>query len=233
MFLRITTALASALLILCSTSATNTINTEAPDLVGRDSATVALTNIAEETITAVHVPTDAAVSFSLIDLPPSVRAVKPPVKPVEVVPEEIPVEVIPTPPVQTPPPAIPAPPVAPPLAPPAPAGPEVRYINVALAGGQDVIDWEAGPVLFPLPGNFPPYIAEHDFAGGWARFGTLSAGMQVNMSGLVTGTYTVGQIINVPKGGSTAEFSAFATMPKVMLQTCIPGTSRMIVVGLY
>jgi hypothetical protein len=70
-------------------------------------------------------------------------------------------------------------------------------------------------------------------AGGWARFGTLSAGMKVSMSGLVTGTYTVGKTINVPKGGSTNEFAAFGVMPKVLLQTCIPGTKRMIVVGLY
>jgi hypothetical protein len=69
--------------------------------------------------------------------------------------------------------------------------------------------------------------------GGWQRFGTLKKGMTVRLSGLVTGTYTVGQIINVPKGGSTDEFRQFKTMPTVLLQTCVPGTSRMIVVGLY
>lgn len=118
------------------------------------------------------------------------------------------------------------------VAPPAPVV-ETRYVYVGLAGGQDVVDLERGPVLFPLPAGFPPYIAEHDIAGGWARFGTLKAGMKVTISGLVNGTYTVGQIITVPKRGSTDEFHAFAATPKVMLQTCIPGTNRMIVVGLY
>jgi len=111
--------------------------------------------------------------------------------------------------------------------------PETRYVNVALAGGQSVVDQGRGPVLFPLGDGFPPYIAEHDMTGGWARFGTLRAGMKVNLSGLVTGSYTVGQIITVPKKSNTNELKAFTQMPKVMLQTCIPGTSQMIVVGLY
>lgn len=116
---------------------------------------------------------------------------------------------------------------------PAPVQPAVdRVIHVALAGGQDVVDMGAGPVLFPLPGGWPPYVAEHDSHGGWARFGTLSHGMTVTMTGLVTGTYTVGEIINVPRGGTASDLH-FTNMPKVMLQTCIPGTDRMVVVGLY
>lgn len=107
-----------------------------------------------------------------------------------------------------------------------------RVINVGYAGGQDVVDMGVGPVLFPLPGNWPPYVAEHDFYGGWDRIGTLAPGMTVTMTGLVSGTYTVGEIINVPRGGRTSDL-VFSVMPKVMLQTCIPGTSLMVVVGLY
>jgi hypothetical protein len=116
-----------------------------------------------------------------------------------------------------------------------PVAPAVdREVYVGLAGGQSIVDLGRGPVLFPLTGGvFPPYVAEHDFMGGWQRFGTLKKGMTVRMSGLVTGTYTVGKIINVPKGGSTDEFRQFNTMPKVLLQTCVPRTNRMIVVGLY
>lgn len=114
-----------------------------------------------------------------------------------------------------------------------PQGPETRFVHVGLAGGQSVVDLGRGPVLFPIPAGFPPYVAEHDSMGGWARFGTLRSGMKVNMSGLVGGSYTVGQIITVPKGGNTDEFRKFAVMPKVLLQTCIPGTKKMVVVGLY
>lgn len=115
----------------------------------------------------------------------------------------------------------------------APAAPAARSVYVGLAGGQGVVDQQRGPVLFPIPAGFPPYVVEHDTAGGWARFGTLRSGMTVKMSGLVTGTYTVGQSITVPKYGTTDEFRKFAVMPKVLLQTCIPGTNKMVVVGLY
>lgn len=115
----------------------------------------------------------------------------------------------------------------------APPAPVNRSVYVGLSGGQSVVDLERGPVLFPIPAGFPPYVVEHDITGGWARFGSLRSGMTVRMSGLVTGTYTVGQIITVPKYGTTDEFSKFAVMPKVLLQTCIPGTNKMVVVGLY
>lgn len=116
---------------------------------------------------------------------------------------------------------------------PDPAQPVVdRVIHVGLAGGQDVVDMGAGPVLFPLPAGWPPYVAEHDYHGGWQRFGTLSHGMTVAMTGLVSGTYTVGEIINVPRGGTVSDLR-FSSMPKVLLQTCIPGTNLMVVVGLY
>lgn len=110
---------------------------------------------------------------------------------------------------------------------------ELRDVHVVIEGGQDVVDLGGGPVLFSLPEGYPPYIVEHDLYGGWERFGSLEKGMGVRMSGLVTGTYTVGQIINVPSSGTTSEFNAFTKEPKVMLQTCITGTDRMIIVGLY
>lgn len=128
--------------------------------------------------------------------------------------------------------------VAPAVAPVTPAAPSPssnhRTIHVGLTGFQDVVDMEAGPVLWPLPaGWFPTYVVEHDLAGGWARFGSLRAGMTVTMTGLVGGTYTVGQSIVVPKNTDSDSLMAFATEPKVMLQTCIPGTNTMLVVGLY
>jgi hypothetical protein len=120
-----------------------------------------------------------------------------------------------------------------PIPAPSVTGQPSREISVELAGGQDVVDLGRGPVLFSLPDGFPPYIVEHDLYGGTEQFGTLREGMTVKMSGLVSGTYTVGQIINVPNTGTTKEFKAYKTMPKVMLQTCITGTDRMIIVGLY
>lgn len=130
----------------------------------------------------------------------------------------------------------PSPPVTPSAVPVEPTpviGPVSREVLVELAGGQAAADLGRGPVLFSLPAGFPPYVVEHDLYGGWERFGTLEAGMVVRMSGLVSGTYTVGQILNVPNTGTTDEFKAFKKKPKVMLQTCITGTDRMIIVGLY
>lgn len=226
MLLRTTTAIVSALVILFSTPVPAGDMTAASDVAQRASITATLER------PVVTVSPDADISFQLIAVPPSVRAEKP----VEVAPE--PEKVVETP-VAPPAPSVPTPipnpnPVAETPAPtPQPPAVETRVVNVALAGGQNVVDLGAGPVLYTLPAGWPPYVVEHDFTGGWARFGSLSPGMQVTMTGLVTGTYTVGQIINVPKGGSTAEFRQFAVMPKVLLQTCIPGTDRMIVVGLY
>lgn len=177
----------------------------------------------------LSVSKDIQLTFDRIAVPTPVRVEKP-VTPPEAV-EEPTSSNSPNVVVSPPPATSPAPAVAPVEL--TPSLPAARVIHVALAGGQDVVDWQAGPVLFPLAG-WPPYVAEHDFAGGWARFGSLSVGMNVTMTGLVTGTYTVGKIINVPRGGSTADLYEFQNqMPKVMLQTCIPGTNRMMVVGLY
>lgn len=217
------TVIATALLVLLSAPVVE--NTVASN------SEIKTTSVARELSPlerVVEVPEDASSDFNFIDLPPSVQKVEPvEVKPA---PEEKSENVTPAIETQAVESAQPAPVAAPE---PAPAAPATRYVNVALSGGQNVVDMGAGPVLFPLGGNFPTYVAEHDYAGGWDRFGTLSPGMSVTMTGLVTGTYTVGQIINVPKGANTDSFAAFGTMPTVLLQTCVPGTDRMIVVGLY
>lgn len=206
---------------LSSVNATSEITTETPDKI--------ISAAAEARIPFAESKVETIAS------PPAAKSVTPVAEPVAPVVAPKPVAVAPIAPVQA---------VAPVKAPPAPvkaapapvakAAPAVsREVYVGLAGGQSVVDLQRGPVLFPLPAGFPPYVAEHDSAGGWARFGTLRAGMTVRMSGLVTGTYTVGQIINVSKPATTNEFSKFNVMPKVLLQTCVPGTNRMIVVGLY
>lgn len=113
---------------------------------------------------------------------------------------------------------------------PAPVAAAGRTIHVGISGGQSTIDSCRGPVLYTPAGM--NYVAEHENCGGWDRIGTLQQGMTVTMSGLVSGTYTVGGIINVAKG---ADSSALAPLmgASVMLQTCIPGTNMMVVVGLY
>lgn len=184
-----------------------------------------------DTVTAIPTATPSAAPVATAEAPAEAPA------PVEAEPETV--VAAPVAPVKEDAPAKAAPAQAAPAeAPvqvaPVQAAPAVsREVYVGLAGGQAVVDQGRGPVLFPLPAGFPPYVAEHDALGGWARFGTLSPGMTVRMSGLVTGTYTVGQIINVPKHGTTDDLRQFRAIPRVMLQTCVPGTSRMIVVGLY
>lgn len=118
----------------------------------------------------------------------------------------------------------PAPPIVP-----QPVIPSGVNIHVGVAGNQATIDSCIGPVLFT--GAPYPYVAEHDSCGGWARFGSLSPGMQVNLTGLLNGSYTVGNVIRIPQG-SMSDVLAPLGSPKVVLQTCIPGTSDMIAVGL-
>lgn len=224
MLVRNISAVASILLIFAS----------APVFENTAESTSVKSSIASQTNTqpVITVPEDTVSDFAMVDLPPTVRTIPviksaPPVTaPIQTPAPEIPPAPNPVP--TQPPTPTPMPPVAP-----APVAPDVRYIHVGLSGGQETLDLGRGPVLYSEFSPFGPYVAEHDFAGGWERFGTLSAGMTVTMTGLVNGTYTVGQIINVPKGGTTDELLAFGEMPKVFLQTCIPGTTRMIVVGLY
>jgi hypothetical protein len=107
-----------------------------------------------------------------------------------------------------------------------------RQIYVGLSGGQSTIDLCQGPVLFQGSGLPYPYIAEHENCGGWWRIGSLQVGNQVNLSGLVAGTYTVGQVLSVNKFDTT-DVLVFSSQPRAILQTCIPGTNQMLVFGLY
>lgn len=123
------------------------------------------------------------------------------------------------------------PPPAPELRPAPVIAPTITQINVGIAGGQSAVDLCQGPVLYSPAGSYI-YVAEHDSCGGWARFGGLSMGQKVTMTGLVNGTYSVGNIITVPQGASSDSLAPLGNV-SVVLQTCIPGTTMMRVVGLY
>jgi hypothetical protein len=101
---------------------------------------------------------------------------------------------------------------------------------VELVGGQTETDWCIGPVLF----RYESYtmVVEHDRCGGWARFGSITPGMKVNLSGVIKGSYTVGEIITIPQINKLDDMR-FQKRPVVYLQTCIPGTNRSVVIGLY
>jgi hypothetical protein len=105
-----------------------------------------------------------------------------------------------------------------------------RNIHVELVGGQVETDWCIGPVLF----QYESYtmVVEHDRCGGWARFGSITTGMKVNLSGVINGSYTVGEIITIPQINKLDDMR-FQKRPTVYLQTCIPGTSKSVVIGLY
>ena len=135
-------------------------------------------------------------------------------------------------PVATPapaPPPAPAPvPAAAPAAAPAPA---VRTIYVAGSGGQAAVDSCIGPIHFTPTDAYSLFITEHDFCGGWARFSGIGVGETVNIVGY--GTYTVTARGQVPQGGTTNNVAAvFGGFPRAILQTCIPGTNQMLVIGL-
>lgn len=114
---------------------------------------------------------------------------------------------------------------------PAPAAPPAgRVITLAGAGGQGMVDRCIGPVHFtPVVESYS--ITEHDFCGGWARFSGIQVGETVTVTGL--GTYTVTGRGVVPNPGTMANLSAvLGRTPPVFLQTCIPGTRTMLVIGL-
>ncbi|WP_457974042.1 hypothetical protein [Arthrobacter sp. D1-17] len=129
-------------------------------------------------------------------------------------------------PVAVPPPApAPAPPPAPAPAPPA------RTIYVAGAGGQALVDSCIGPVHFTPTDGYSLFITEHDFCGGWARFSAIKVGERVDLPGY--GSYTVAARGQVPNGGTTNDVAAvFGGFPRAVLQTCIPGTTQMLVIAL-
>lgn len=194
-----------------------------PAPVAQDSSTMAPAEVIMNTVVAVDEP---------VSPEPVAPVVETPVELIE--PAPVPVVPAPTPaapkPVEAPRvPVAPAPvPVA--VQPPAPA--YDRSIYVGASGGQETVDRCIGPVLFPIPDpNIPVYVAEHDGCGGWQRIGTLGTGYRVHMSGLVSGDYTVREIVTVKKGAMSNQIG-FSKRHSVVLQTCIPGTNSMVVVGM-
>ncbi|MFE4545456.1 LysM peptidoglycan-binding domain-containing protein [Arthrobacter sp. NPDC056727] len=130
---------------------------------------------------------------------------------------------------------VPAPAPAPaPAAAPAPArapAPAVRTIYVAGAGGQAMVDACIGPIHFTPTDGYSLFITEHDFCGGWARFSGISVGEQVDIPGY--GSYRVSARSQVPNPGTTNDVAAvFGGFPRAVLQTCIPGTTQMLVIAL-
>jgi hypothetical protein len=87
-----------------------------------------------------------------------------------------------------------------------------------------------GPIHFtPVKELFS--IAEHDWCGGWERFSGIQPGETVVVPGV--GTFTVTRRGTVPRGATVSHLpAALGSIPAVMLQTCIPGTSSMLVIAL-
>ncbi|MCQ6271269.1 LysM peptidoglycan-binding domain-containing protein [Pseudarthrobacter sp. R1] len=126
--------------------------------------------------------------------------------------------------------AAPAPPLA---AAPAvvPAAPAVRTIYVAGAGGQAMLDACIGPIHYTPNDGYSLFITEHNFCGGWGRFSGIGVGETVSIPGY--GTYTVTARGQVPNPGTTNDVVAvFGGFPRAILQTCIPGTSQMLLIAL-
>ncbi|MCY1673939.1 LysM domain-containing protein [Pseudarthrobacter sp. SL88] len=125
----------------------------------------------------------------------------------------------------------PAPVAAPVAGPVAPAAPAVRTIYVAGAGGQSMVDACIGPIHYTPNDGYSLFITEHDFCGGWARFSGIGVGETVSIPGY--GTYKVTGRGQVPNPGTTNDVIAvFGGFPRAILQTCIPGTSQMLVIAL-
>lgn len=113
----------------------------------------------------------------------------------------------------------------------APAAPAVRTIFVAGSGGQAMVDRCIGPIHFTPTDAYSLFITEHDFCGGWARFSGIGVGETVVIAGY--GTYTATGRGQVAQGATTNAVSAvFGGFPRAILQTCIPGTNRMLLIAL-
>lgn len=133
------------------------------------------------------------------------------------------------PPVPVPALAIAPAPAAPVLT--APVAPVVRTIFVAGSGGQAMVDRCIGPIHFTPTDAYSLFITEHDFCGGWARFSGVGVGETVVIAGY--GTYTATGRGQVAQGATTNAVSAvFGGFPRAILQTCIPGTNRMLLIAL-
>jgi LysM repeat protein len=125
--------------------------------------------------------------------------------------------------------AAPAPAPAP--APMIQAAPAVRTIYVAGAGGQSMVDACIGPIHYTPNDGYSLFITEHDFCGGWARFSGIGVGETVSIPGY--GTYTATARGQVPNPGTTNDvIRVFGGFPRAILQTCIPGTSQMLLIAL-
>ena len=107
----------------------------------------------------------------------------------------------------------------------------MRTIYVAGAGGQALVDSCIGPIHFTPTDGYSLFITEHDFCGGWARFSGIGVGERVDIPGY--GSYTVAARSQVPNPGTTNDVAAvFGGFPRAVLQTCIPGTTQMLVIAL-
>jgi LysM repeat protein len=125
----------------------------------------------------------------------------------------------------------PAAPASAPAPAPAPVAPAVRTIYVAGSGGQSMVDACIGPIHFTPNDGYSLFITEHDFCGGWARFSGIGVGETVSIPGY--GTFTVTGRGTVPNPGTTNDVIAvFGGFPRAILQTCIPGTSTMLLIAL-
>ncbi|UZX04239.1 LysM peptidoglycan-binding domain-containing protein [Arthrobacter sp. CDRTa11] len=112
-----------------------------------------------------------------------------------------------------------------------PAAPAVRTIYVAGSGGQSMLDACIGPIHYTPNDGYSLFITEHDFCGGWARFSGISVGETVSIPGY--GTYTATARGQVPNPGTTNDvINVFGGFPRAILQTCIPGTSQMLLIAL-
>lgn len=112
-----------------------------------------------------------------------------------------------------------------------PAAPSVRTIQVAGAGGQAMVDACIGPIHYTPNDGYSLFITEHDFCGGWARFSGIGVGETVSIPGY--GTFTATGRGQVPNPGTTNDVIAvFGGFPRAILQTCIPGTSQMLLIAL-
>jgi hypothetical protein len=118
-----------------------------------------------------------------------------------------------------------------PEAQPAPAPqPAAVFIPVVGAGGQAAVDACAGAVRF-TPVTVSVSIAEHDLCGGWDRMGWIQPDTVVSVQGY--GTFTAVQRMVVPQGAKEGVLGGFAGgYPPIFLQTCIPGTSEMLLIAL-
>ena len=132
---------------------------------------------------------------------------------------------------------IPASAPAPAAAAPAPApaavqaAPAIRTIYVAGSGGQSMVDACIGPIHYTPNDGYSLFITEHDFCGGWDRFSGIAVGEAISIPGY--GTFTATARGQVPNPGTTNDVIAvFGGFPRAILQTCIPGTSQMLLIAL-